>query len=68
MFPDAQIPCVQLSLVNSLDPKLHIEIGKCLSALRKEKILIIGSGFTFHNMSGFFSKSVDDSDAKNAEF
>jgi Uncharacterized conserved protein len=28
MFPDAKIPCVQLSLVNSLDPKLHIEIGK----------------------------------------
>jgi len=68
MFPDAKIPCVQLSMVNSLDPNLHIEIGKSLSALREEKVLIIGSGFTFHNMSEFFSKNVDDSDAKNAAF
>ena len=67
MFPDASIPCVQLSLLNSLDPKAHIRIGKALSELRNENILIIGSGFSFHNMSAFF-QSNGDLDEKNEEF
>ncbi len=37
MFPDAKIPCVQLSLVNSLDPKLHIEIGKKPFGIKRRK-------------------------------
>jgi aromatic ring-opening dioxygenase catalytic subunit (LigB family) len=56
MFPDANIPCVQLSLLNSMDPKTHIEIGKALSELRNENVLIIGSGLSFHNMRAFFQK------------
>ena len=68
MFPDANIPCVQLSLLNSLDPKAHIQIGKALSELRKENILIIGSGFTFHNMKAFFARSIGESDVKNEAF
>ncbi|MDD5115413.1 MAG: class III extradiol ring-cleavage dioxygenase, partial [Methylobacter sp.] len=42
MYPEADIPCVQLSLVNSLQPDAHIEIGKALAGLRKENVLIIG--------------------------
>ena len=67
MYPDASIPCVQLSLLNSLDSKEHIRIGKALSELRNENLLIIGSGFSFHNMSAFF-KSKDSPDEKNEEF
>jgi aromatic ring-opening dioxygenase catalytic subunit (LigB family) len=67
MFPDASIPCVQLSLLNSLDPKAHIRIGKALSELKNENILIIGSGFSFHNMSAFF-QSNGERDEKNEEF
>jgi len=67
MFPDASIPCVQLSLLNSLDPKEHIRIGKALSDLRNENLLIIGSGFSFHNMRAFF-QSNDGADEKNEEF
>ena len=59
MFPDARIPCVQVSLVNNLDPETHINIGKALAALRKEKVLILGSGFSFHNLSAFFSRTMD---------
>jgi len=68
MFPDASIPCVQLSLVKGLDPETHIKIGKALTGLRKEKILIIGSGFSFHNLRAFFSRSTDQADTKNLAF
>jgi len=67
MFPDASIPCVQLSLLNSMDPKEHMRIGKALSELRNENLLIIGSGFSFHNMRAFF-QSNGELDEKNIEF
>jgi aromatic ring-opening dioxygenase catalytic subunit (LigB family) len=54
-FPEAQIPVVQLSLVQGLDPGIHIEIGKALESLRSEGVLIIGSGMSYHNMRGFMS-------------
>jgi len=58
MYPNANIPCIQLSLLNSLDPKAHIKIGKALSSLRSKNVLIIGSGFSFHNMKAFFDKEI----------
>ena len=67
MFPDASIPCVQLSLLDSLDAKEHIRIGNALTELRNENLLIIGSGFSFHNMRAFF-QSNDGPDEKNEEF
>jgi 4,5-DOPA dioxygenase extradiol len=68
MFPEASIPCVQLSLVNNLDPETHIEIGKALSELRKEKVLIIGSGFSFHNMKALSSRAENGPDSGNEAF
>lgn len=68
MFPDASIPCIQLSLVSSLDPEAHIKMGKALAELREENILVIGSGFSFHNLKQFFSQSKDEVDIKNEEF
>jgi len=56
-FPEANIPVVQLSLVNSLDPETHINMGKALESLREEGVLIIGSGMSYHNMQGFMSGS-----------
>ncbi|WP_130537891.1 DODA-type extradiol aromatic ring-opening family dioxygenase [Thiomicrorhabdus indica] len=53
MFPDAEIPVVQLSLKNDLDPSAHFEAGSALSKLRDEGVLIIGSGMSFHNMAGY---------------
>lgn len=55
MYPEAIIPCLQLSLLNSLDPAAHIALGKALAALRRENILIIGSGLSFHNLRAFFT-------------
>ena len=67
MYPEATIPCVQLSLLNSLDPKAHIQIGKALSELRNENVLVIGSGFSFHNMKAFF-QATGAPDQGNDEF
>lgn len=52
-FPDAAIPCVQMSLAAGLDPLLHIEAGRALAPLRDEGVLVIGSGMSFHNMRAF---------------
>ena len=55
MFPKADIPIVQVSLVRGLDPALHIAMGKALRELvETENVLVLGSGFTFHNMGAFF--------------
>jgi|TARA_R100000093_G_scaffold49421_1_gene25522 aromatic ring-opening dioxygenase catalytic subunit (LigB family) len=53
MFPDADIPVVQLSLRSDLDPQAHIEAGRALQGLRKDGVLIVGSGMSFHNMRGY---------------
>lgn len=59
MYPNADIPVTQLSLINGLDPKEHIELGKALSTL-DSNILIIGSGFSFHNLREYSSSNKKD--------
>jgi 4,5-DOPA dioxygenase extradiol len=49
MFPDADIPVLQMSMPTS-DPGKLIEIGKRLQPLRNEGVLIIGSGFMTHGL------------------
>ena len=68
MYPDADIPCVQLSLVNSLDPAVHLEIGQSLQNLEYENLLLIGSGFSFHNMKEFFLPETRESSMMNEAF
>lgn len=53
IFPQAQIPVVQLSLRRDLEATAHLEAGRALQPLRQEGVLIIGSGMSFHNMRGY---------------
>lgn len=68
MYPAADIPCVQLSLVRTLDPAAHIEMGRALRPLLADDVLLIGSGFSFHNMGEFFRKGTAGARAQNEAF
>ncbi len=68
MYPGADIPCIQLSLVKGLDPAEHIRIGKALAGLKHDGLLVIGSGFSFHNMKAFFTPDSNETKAMNAAF
>ncbi|KAF2641976.1 extradiol ring-cleavage dioxygenase [Massarina eburnea CBS 473.64] len=54
--PKADIPIIQLSVLNSESPSAHYAIGRALATLRSENIAIIGSGFaSLHNMRAMFT-------------
>ncbi len=68
MYPEADIPSVQISLIKGLDPLEHIKLGRALQDLADPSILLIGSGFSFHNMRAFFSPDTAESQKANATF
>lgn len=68
LFPEADIPCLQISLHPNLDPATHLYLGEQLAQLAYGNILVIGSGFSFHNMRAFFAGSDLEADQKNLAF
>jgi aromatic ring-opening dioxygenase catalytic subunit (LigB family) len=49
MYPDADMPLVQLSLKADYDPAEHLKVGELIAPLRDEGVLIVGSGFSYHD-------------------
>ncbi|MBI0583551.1 MAG: dioxygenase, partial [Methanomassiliicoccus sp.] len=55
LFPDAEVPVVEMSLAIDQPPELHYDLGRELSRFRERGILFIGSGnliHTFREMAG----------------
>ena len=68
MYPQADIPSIQLSLLRGLDPAAHLALGKALRGLIQEDILVIGSGFSFHNLRVFSWQGLSAPDPANDAF
>lgn len=48
--PEADIPILQMSVLSSLDPAQHLALGRALSPALEDDTILIGSGFSFHNL------------------
>jgi aromatic ring-opening dioxygenase catalytic subunit (LigB family) len=68
MYPEADIPSQQISLVEGLDPAVRVALGGALNGLMSENILVIGSGFSFHNLEAFSWEGAKKPDPQNDAF
>lgn len=56
IFPEANIPVLQLSLISDLRPESQIKLGEAIAEFARQDIMIIGSGLSFHNLNVLMSK------------
>ncbi|MBV8665241.1 MAG: dioxygenase [Burkholderiaceae bacterium] len=59
MFPEADIPAAQISVVRGATPADHALLGRALEGLRDEGVLVIGSGSLTHNLYEFRGQPLD---------
>jgi aromatic ring-opening dioxygenase catalytic subunit (LigB family) len=55
MYPESDMPLLQLSLRADFDPAAHLKAGELLAPLRDAGVLIVGSGLSYHDLRGLMS-------------
>lgn len=53
IYPEANIPVLELSVEHGLDPALHLRVGAALAPLRDDGVLLLCTGMSFHNMRAY---------------
>ena len=66
MYPDADVPVLQVSLNANLDPGYHLSYGEALGKSLPDDVLILGSGLSFHNLRSQFA-NIDREGGATAE-
>lgn len=60
MYPQADIPVLQVSIQTHLGPAHHLRLGRALASLRERNVLVIGSGSFTHDLSSFRGQGVNE--------
>jgi 4,5-DOPA dioxygenase extradiol len=59
MFPDADVPILQVSISSRRSPREHVAVGRALRVLRAAGVLLLGSGGATHNLGLYFAARED---------